>query len=135
LKAAYFHVLADTLTSILAIIALVAGKQLGWIWMDALMGIVGAAIITKWSYNLISESSAVLLDKSPEYGNYHEVTKQFMNEFQVKITDLHMWHLSSSHQAGILAIEGGAINNINEYKIFIKKHYPKLTHLTIEVVA
>jgi len=133
LKAAYFHVLADTLTSILAIIALVAGKQLGWIWMDALMGIVGALIITKWSYNLIRESSVVLLDKSPEYGNYHEVTAQFTNEFQVKITDLHVWRLSSSHQAGILAIEGGDSNSIKKYKSFIQMQYPKLTHLTIEV--
>ena len=64
LRAAYFHVLADTFTSILAIGALLFGKYFGWIWMDAVMGIVGAAVIAKWSYGLLSHSSRILLDQS-----------------------------------------------------------------------
>ena len=64
MKAAYFHVLADTLTSLLAIVALLVGKYIGLLWMDPLMGIVGAIVIFRWSYGLVKESSEVLLDKS-----------------------------------------------------------------------
>jgi len=66
MKAAYFHVLADTLTSVLAILALIAGKYFGLIWMDAMIGVVGAVVIARWSYGLIKESSAILLDRSAD---------------------------------------------------------------------
>jgi cation diffusion facilitator family transporter len=64
LKAAYLHVLADALTSLLAIVALLAGKYFGWNWLDPIMGIVGAIIITRWSYELLKKTSPVLLDGS-----------------------------------------------------------------------
>ncbi len=64
MKAAYFHVLADTLTSVLAIVALFVGKYMGAVWLDPVMGIVGAIVIFHWSFGLIKESSSVLLDKS-----------------------------------------------------------------------
>ena len=63
LQAAYLHVLADTLTSLLAIVALLAAKYYGWIWMDPLMGIVGAILITKWSIGLLNQSGSLLLDR------------------------------------------------------------------------
>jgi len=63
LRAAYFHVLADALTSVLAIVALFAGKIFGWNWMDPFMGIVGAIIISRWAYGLLQETSKVLLDR------------------------------------------------------------------------
>jgi len=65
LKAASIHVLADTVTSLTAIIALVAGKFLGWVWMDALMGIVGSVIIARWAYGLLQQTSKPLLDENP----------------------------------------------------------------------
>ena len=64
LRAAYFHVLADALTSILAIVALLAGKYFGANWMDPAMGIVGAALVARWSYGLIRDSAKVLLDSA-----------------------------------------------------------------------
>ena len=68
MKAAYLHVLADALTSVLAIVALLTGKYMGIIWIDPVMGIVGAIVILHWSYGLIKESSTVLLDKSVDVG-------------------------------------------------------------------
>ncbi|RPJ70129.1 MAG: cation transporter, partial [Desulfobacteraceae bacterium] len=63
LKAAYLHVIADALTSLLAIVALATGKIFGWVWMDPLMGIAGAVIITRWSYGLMKDTGKVLLDR------------------------------------------------------------------------
>ena len=68
LKAAYLHVLADALTSLLAIVALLAGKGFGWVWMDPLMGVVGAAIITRWSWGLLRDTGRVLLDRDVDPG-------------------------------------------------------------------
>src|SRR5262245_56061376 len=66
IRSAYLHVLADALTSVLAIAGLAAGLLLGWIWMDALVGIVGAVVIARWSYYLIRDTGAVLLDMTPD---------------------------------------------------------------------
>ncbi len=63
LRAAQFHVLADALTSILAVIALVAAKQLGAVWMDPAMGIVGGLLVGRWSWRLLRDAGAVLLDR------------------------------------------------------------------------
>lgn len=64
LQAAYLHVLADALTSILAIVALLGGKYMGWQWLDAIMGVVGALIITRWSLGLLRQTGPILLDAS-----------------------------------------------------------------------
>jgi cation diffusion facilitator family transporter len=62
LRGAYLHVMADAMTSVLAIVALIAGRQLGWVWMDPAMGIVGSIVIARWSYGLLRDTSGVLLD-------------------------------------------------------------------------
>jgi len=77
LRAAYLHVLADALTSLLAIIALSTGKAFGWVWMDPLMGIVGALIISRWSYGLLVDSGRVLLDR--------DVNPEAVEEIRTKI--------------------------------------------------
>jgi len=94
MKAAYFHVLADTLTSLLAIVALLTGKYFGWIWMDAVMGIVGAAVISRWSYGLIKESSNVLLDKTVSFASFEKIAKNIKTENQAIINDIHIWKMA-----------------------------------------
>lgn len=105
LKAAYFHVLADTLTSLFAIIALIAGKYLGWVWMDSLMGIVGAIVITRWAYRLLQESSSVLLDRSDTKDLQANIKQHIESELGDRILDLHIWRVSSNHKALILSVE------------------------------
>jgi len=133
MKAAYFHVLADTLTSLLAIIALFTGKYFGWIWMDALMGIVGAAVISRWSYGLIKETSSVLLDKSVEESRIMQLEQVMKQEHGVTITDLHIWKIASTHQAAILSVETTAPVSPGEYKQTIEKQLPGLSHISVEV--
>ena len=133
LKAAYFHVLADTLTSLLAIVALLTGKYFGWVWMDAIMGIVGAAVIARWSYGLIKESSDVLLDKSISTSSYPDIAKAIKEENQAIISDIHIWKISTAHQAAILSVVTEKSLEPNEYKQTLKRHIPGLSHVSIEV--
>lgn len=133
MKAAYFHVLADTLTSLLAIVALLTGKYFGWIWMDAVMGIVGAAVISRWSYGLIKESSNVLLDKTVNLSSYTEIAKMIKEENNAIIDDIHIWKMGTSHQAAILSIVTEDPLEPHEYKQMLKQHLPRLAHITIEI--
>ena len=133
LKAAYFHVLADTLTSVLAIVALFAGKYFGWIWMDALMGIVGAAVISRWSYGLIKESSDVLLDKSVSMSSFNKVADALKKENDLIISDLHIWKIASTHQAAILSVAAKKPLESDAYKLILERCLPRLSHISIEV--
>ena len=103
LRAAYLHVLADALTSILAIISLLAGNLFGLIWMDPLMGIVGAVLVTRWSIGLLKETSRVLLDHQAPNELLNQVKELLEKDGQTKITDLHIWSIGSNQYA--VAIE------------------------------
>ncbi|TMM46927.1 CDF family Co(II)/Ni(II) efflux transporter DmeF [Colwellia ponticola] len=134
LKAAYFHVLADTLTSLLAIVALLAGKYFGWIWMDALMGIVGAVVILRWSYGLLKESSRVLLDKSVDTASLTKAINAISVENETIIRDIHLWQVASGHQVMILSIAAKKPLEPSYYKQLVQQHLPNLSHITIEVI-
>src|SRR5262249_39116094 len=91
LRAAYFHVLADALTSVLAIIALIFGKFFGWNWLDSLMGIVGAVLITKWSLGLLKETSAILLDRHIDHETTRDILKAIESDRDNRVSDIHVW--------------------------------------------
>ena len=133
LRAAYFHVLADTLTSVLAIIALFSGKLYGWIWMDAAVGIVGAVVIAKWSIGLIKQSSQVLLDKSVHTADFEKLASAIgeMNDSQVN--DLHVWEIGIGHQAAIVSISSNTPLTPDDYKQRIMQCLPHLAHVSVEV--
>lgn len=89
MRAAYFHVLADATISVLAIIALLAGRYLGWIWLDPIMGIVGAIVIARWSWTLVRDTSAVLLDTADPH-LIEEVRECVEGSGDARIADLHI---------------------------------------------
>jgi len=134
LKAAYFHVLADTLTSLLAIVALTTGKYFGWIWMDAIMGIVGAVVISRWSYGLIKESSQALLDKSANTSTLTKAIDAVSTESGTVIRDIHIWKIAPAHQAVILSIAAEKPLEPNHYKQLVKQQLPLVSHISIEVI-
>lgn len=133
LKAAYFHVLADTLTSLLAIVALLTGKYFGWVWMDSVMGIVGAVVISRWSYGLIKESSNVLLDKTVCFASFEAIAKSLKEENNAIIHDIHVWKIGTSHQAAILSVVTDEPLEPYAYTQILKQHLPRLSHVSIEV--
>ena len=108
LKGAYFHVLADALTSVLAIGALLVGKYLGWNFMDPIMGIVGALIILNWARTLLTTTSSILLDRQAEPEVYESIQKAFEGENKIEIVDLHIWSIGPGiHALEIVLISDG----------------------------
>ena len=132
LHAAYMHVLADALTSLLAIVALLAGKYFGLNWLDPIMGVVGAIIITRWSYGLIKQTSPILLDASIEQSYKSAITKKIEMDSDSRIVDLHIWKVSAHHYAVIISIVSRQPKEVEEYKRLLAE-FEKLSHMTIEV--
>ena len=132
MKAAYLHVLADTLTSVLAIVALLIGKYIGLIWMDPLMGIVGAIVIFHWSFGLIKESGAVLLDRSVDSSTLEKVSIA-MNEKNTVVNDIHVWKIASSHQSAILSLSSNEPLSSEEYRTIVKEALPHVSHMSFEI--
>lgn len=106
LRSAYLHVLADALTSLLAIVALLAGRYLGWVWLDPAIGIVGAAVIARWSWGLMGDTAAVLLDTT-EPKLEATVRGQVEAGGDARITDLHIWRVGPEAHAAIVSVTGG----------------------------
>ncbi len=132
LYAAYLHVIADALTSLLAIIALSAGKVFGWIWMDPVMGIVGATMITKWSYGLLCETSKILLDAGVNKKTYSAILSAIESDSDNRVSDIHIWPLGSHHYAAIIALVTHYPKPPEHYKDLLAD-FEDLEHVTIEV--
>ncbi|MGB5805656.1 MAG: CDF family Co(II)/Ni(II) efflux transporter DmeF [Vibrio anguillarum] len=130
LRAAYLHVLADALTSLLAIVALLFGKYYGWNWLDSVVGIVGAAVIAKWTIALIKQTSPILLDESIEQP-YRRLIEEELAAFAV-IKDLHIWKISGHHYSAAIILESHVDKTVAEYKQILAK-FDKIHHLTLEV--
>lgn len=132
LKAAYMHVLADALTSVLAITALLAGKYYAWNWLDPVMAIVGGLVISHWSYSLIKETAPVLLDESitPEYKQ--AIITVLESDADNRIADLHIWRVGPQHYAMIAALITATPKTPLYYKALLSEFH-KLKHITIEV--
>lgn len=132
LRAAYLHVLADALTSVLAIAALVAGKFFNWIWADAVMGIVGAVVITRWAWGLMRDTSRILLDSQPNLALAGSVRARLEAEEDVRVADLHLWPLGENHQALIVSVVTHHPRPAEHYKARLRG-LPGLDHVTVEV--
>jgi len=132
LKAAYVHVLADALTSVLAIIALIAAKLAGLTWLDPVMGVVGALIITVWAVGLIRETSPILLDGSIDADYRQAIQRRIEQDADNRIADFHIWHISPHHYAAIFTIVTAKPQSTAYYKALLSE-FDRLSHITIEV--
>ena len=131
LRSAYVHVLADALTSVLAIAALLAGRYLGWVWLDPAMGIVGAIVIAKWAFNLMRDSSAVLLDATDE-PVAAEIRELLETSGDVRISDLHVWQVGPQARAAIVSVVASAGVTAEAVRARLAPVH-ELSHLTIEL--
>jgi len=132
LRAAYLHVLADALTSLLAIFALLAGKFLGLNWMDPAMGIVGATLVAKWSLGLIRSTSGILLDHQAP-GAILEATRAAIEGIDGNhVTDLHIWSIGPGIYSATMAIVSDTPGTPEYYKGLIPKDLG-IVHTTVEV--
>ena len=133
-KAAFLHVVADAVTSVLAIIALFAGKYFGWDFLDAILGIVGAVLVAQWSWGLIRETGKTLLDaemEQPVVKEIQEVVEELDN--QITITDLHVWKVGRSKFSCILSLN--TVNDSLTAEVVRKalSIHEEIVHISVEI--
>jgi cation diffusion facilitator family transporter len=132
LRGAYLHVLADGLTSVLALIALSAGKVLGWTWMDPVMGLVGSVVIARWSWGLLRDSGRVLLDAEASDEHRREIREAIESREGDRVADLHVWRVGPRHLAAIVSVVSDDPREPDHYKGLLARH-GALAHVTVEV--
>jgi cation diffusion facilitator family transporter len=128
LRAAYLHVLADALTSVAAIGALLAGRYLGWIWLDPVIGVVGSLVIARWAWALMKDTAEILLDTAePELA---ATIKTLATGAGATISDLHVWRIGPHAHAAIVSLSGSAGDDV---KLRHDLHaLPNIVHVTVE---
>ncbi len=125
MRAAYVHVVADSLTSVLAIGALIAGHFAGWAFMDPLTGIIGGVIIAHWAYGH-------LLDVVPSRELADKIRAGIESAFDARVVDLHLWEIGPKKQALILSIAAHSPSPVSAYREALAG-IADLEHVTIEV--
>ena len=131
LRSAYLHVAADALTSLLAIGALLAGKYLGWAWMDPVMGIVGAALVARWSWGLMRDTSRILLDhQAPSMLRQAVVEAVERGQDEDRVADLHVWSIGPDLYAAALSVVSHGPSEPEVYKRRLEGI--GLAHITVE---
>jgi len=132
-RAAYLHVIADAATSVLAIIALCAGKLWGASWLDPVMGIAGAGLVAVWAYGLLRDSSRVLLDAEmnrPVVAEIRDVITR--SPVPAEISDLHVWRVGKEKYACIVGVITTSDASPEYFRRQIGTH-EELVHITVEV--
>lgn len=133
LHAAYMHVIADALTSVLAIAALLLGRAWNWPWLDPLIGVVGALVIARWSWGLMAQSGAVLVGRLDAVGqDQPQAIRAALDNDRDHITDLHVWQVGPGHHAVIVALASASPQPPDFYKRKLR-HLGWISHLTMEI--
>lgn len=132
LKAAYLHVLADALTSILAIGALLGGRYLGLVWLDPVMGVVGALVISRWAMGLLRETGAILLDHMDGEGAAQRIRSALEGDGAARVADIAVWRLGAGELAACLVIEDAAGRGPEHFRQRLAQ-VQNISRLTVEV--
>ena len=132
LRAAYLHVLADAFTTFLAIVALTSGKFFGWGWLDPVVGLVGSGVVFSWAYQLLRDTSGILVDRTPLSSDLpEEIRRAVESDGDSIVTDLHVWQVSTGKFAAIVSIVAHKPKSSNAYRELLQEH-EELVHVTIE---
>lgn len=131
MRAAIIHVVADAAVSMLVIVGLILARTFGWLWMDPVAGLIGAAVIASWSYGLVRDTGAILLDMLPSARTAERVRRE-IEVGEDRVTDLHLWRLGPGHLGAIVAVATGSDRDPDFYRERLAR-IPSLSHLTVEV--
>jgi len=131
MRAAVVHVIADATVSMMVIVGLLLARAFGWLWMDPLVGIVGAVVIGSWSLGLMRDTGAVLLDMNPDR-RMSENLRQTIERDGDSLADLHLWRLGPGHLGAILSVATRTGRGPDYYRAKLAR-FRSLSHLTIEV--
>jgi cation diffusion facilitator family transporter len=132
LRAAHLHVLADALTSLLAIVALLGAKLFGAVWMDPVMGIVGGMLVARWSWSLVRQSGGVLLDRQAPAAVLEAVTAAVEADHRFRLVDLHVWSIGPGYRAAILSVVSSEPCTAEEVEARVPSDL-HIAHLTVEI--
>jgi cation diffusion facilitator family transporter len=132
LRAAYLHVLADAFTSCLAIVALTSGKFFGWAWLDPVVGLIGSGVVFSWAYNLLRDTSGILLDRTPATSDLPgEIRRAVESDEDSIVTDLHVWQVGAGKFAAMVSVCAHEPRSSDFYRELLREH-DELVHITIE---
>jgi cation diffusion facilitator family transporter len=131
MRAAVIHVIADAAVSMLVIAGLLLARVFGWLWMDPLAGIVGACVIASWSFGLVRDTGAILLDMNPDRPLADNLRQTIEGDGD-KIVDLHLWRLGPGHLGAIVSVNTCQARGSDYYRAKLAR-FRSLSHLTIEV--
>jgi cation diffusion facilitator family transporter len=131
MRAAVIHVLADAAVSVLVIVGLVLGRLLGWVWMDPVAGMCGAVVIATWSYALVRDTGAILLDMNPDRA-MAERMRALIETDGDRLKDLHLWRLGPGHLGAILSITTSKQRDPDHYRRMLDR-FRTLSHVTVEI--
>jgi cation diffusion facilitator family transporter len=131
MRAAVIHVMADAAVSVLVILGLLLARAFGWLWMDPLAGIIGACVIASWSYGLIRDTGAILLDMNPDR-RLSDGVRQAIEQEGDRVSDLHVWRLGPGHLGAILSVVTNADRDAAFYRRKLSR-FTNLSHVTVEV--
>ena len=131
MRAAVVHVIADAAVSVLVIVGLLLARAFGWLWMDPLAGIIGACVIASWSYGLIRDTGAILLDITPDRSMANKL-RQAVEGDGDQLADLHLWRLGPGHLGAIISVVTTQARDADYYRSRLAR-FSSLSHLTVEV--
>ena len=132
MRAAVIHVMADAAVSVLVIVGLLLARAFGWLWMDPLAGIIGACVIASWSYGLIRDTGAILLDMNPDKGMASKLREE-VEAGGDTLADLHLWRLGPGHLGAIISVVTSRGREADYYRARLAR-FKSLSHLTVEVL-
>jgi cation diffusion facilitator family transporter len=132
LKAAYLHVVADALTSVMAIGALLAGRYLGWTWIDPVVALVGALVILKWGLGLVRETARQLIDLDPSKKHREQVQAALESLEGTRVVDLHLWRVGPKQLVCMVSVASPKPSSLEAYREVVLKAVP-VNHLTVEI--
>jgi cation diffusion facilitator family transporter len=131
MRAAVIHVLGDAVVSVLVIVGLVLARTFGWLFMDPVAGLIGALVIASWSYVLIRDTGAILLDMNPDRGMAERLRARIERDGD-RLSDLHLWRLGPGHLGAIVSVVTSKPRDAAHYRRLLG-HFHNLSHVTVEV--
>ncbi|MCW5623923.1 MAG: CDF family Co(II)/Ni(II) efflux transporter DmeF [Burkholderiales bacterium] len=134
LRSAYLHVLADAVTSVAAIIALIAARWLGWVWLDPGVAIAASVLIGWWAWGLLRSSGRVLVDAEEDVGLRDEIVRLVEADADNRVADIRVWSIGGADRAAIISVVTHTPRSAEHYKSLVS-HLPGLQHVTAEVFA
>jgi cation diffusion facilitator family transporter len=132
IRSTYIHVMADAAVSVLAIIGLVLARAFGWLWMDPLAGVIGALVIANWSYGLMRDTGAILLDMNPDR-RMAENVRHAIEDRGDKVVDLHVWRVGPGHMSAVVSVATGKTQRDSRFYHAVLGRFKGLSHVTVEV--